>query len=172
MCVRACSHTAYLKVEACSKPWNDAHPAGLQTEIYSVRFDFYLNTNTHVLFIAFRWRDGWREEGKEGLCVGLHYYTAVCACGCMAAGAHAPSATSRLGKLGGSSETRRRRGDKKNMLIVMFDYHNSPWKPGNPKSCWFILSIHPVKHPWRILKSWLGKLFIHHKEEDKLDLLF
>lgn len=119
VCVGACAHTAYLKVEACSKPWNDAHPAGLQTEIYSVRFDFYLNTNTHVLFIAFRWRDGWREEGKEGLCVGLHYYTAVCARGCMAAGAHAPSATARLGKLGGSSSTRRRMGKKKKRRCLL-----------------------------------------------------
>lgn len=50
-------------------------------------------------------------------------------------------------------------GGKKKMLIVMFDYHNSLWKPGNPKSCLFILSIHPVKRPWRTLKSWLGKLF-------------
>lgn len=26
-------------------------------------------------------------------------------------------------------------GGKRKMLIVMFDYHNSPWKPGSPKSC-------------------------------------
>lgn len=33
-----------------------------------------------------------------GLCVGLHYNTGVCARGCMAAGAHAPSAAARLRK--------------------------------------------------------------------------
>lgn len=40
-----------------------------------------------------------------GLCVGLHYNIVVSAGGCMAAGAHAPSAAARLRKKGGSRAT-------------------------------------------------------------------
>lgn len=76
-----------------------------------------------------------------------------------------------LGSWGGGGLQHVDEGGGGKMLIVMFDYHNSPWKPGNPKSCWFILGIHPAKRPWRILKSWLGERFIHHKEEEQSDLL-
>lgn len=73
-------------------------PAGLQIVIYSVRFEFYLNTQIHhVLFLAFRW---------GGLCVGLHYNIVVSAVGCMAAGAHAPSAAARRRKKKGISATK------------------------------------------------------------------
>lgn len=46
---------AYLKPRHAAGLKSDVDPAVFQTVIYSVRFEFHLNTNTHVLFLAFRW---------------------------------------------------------------------------------------------------------------------
>lgn len=89
MCMWLC--VAYLKPRHAAGLKSDVDPAVFRTVIYSVRFEFHLNTNSHVLFLAFRW---------GGLRVSLHYSTA-CACGRMAAGVHTPLATAWLTKKGG-----------------------------------------------------------------------
>lgn len=55
VCVQVCVCVSVFKVRACSRQQNDENPAGPEIVIYSVRFEFYLNTKTHVLFLAFRW---------------------------------------------------------------------------------------------------------------------
>lgn len=52
-CMRLCA--AYLMPRHAAGLKSDVDPAVFQTVIYSVRFEFHLNTNTHVLFLAFRW---------------------------------------------------------------------------------------------------------------------
>lgn len=47
--------TAYLKPRHAAGLKSDVDPAVFRTVICSVRFEFHLNTNTHVLFLAFRW---------------------------------------------------------------------------------------------------------------------
>lgn len=52
-CMWLCA--AYLKPRHAAGLKSDVDPAVFRTVIYSVRFEFHFNTNTHVLFLAFRW---------------------------------------------------------------------------------------------------------------------
>lgn len=61
-----------LKVEAWAGLKSDVDPAVLWTVIYSVRFEFHLNTNTHVLFLASRWGAPCQPALQHSLCLWLY----------------------------------------------------------------------------------------------------
>lgn len=67
-----CLCAAYLKPRHAAGHKSDVDPAGIGTVIYSVRFEFHLSTNTHVLFLAFRWGAPCQPALQHSLCLWLY----------------------------------------------------------------------------------------------------
>lgn len=70
MCL--CAPVAYLKQRHAAGRKSDVDPAVIRTVICSVRFEFHLNTNTHVLFLAFRWGAPCQAALQHSLCLWLY----------------------------------------------------------------------------------------------------
>lgn len=67
-----CLCAAYLKPRHAAGHKSDVDPAVIRTVIYSVRFEFHLSTNTHVLFLAFRWGAPCQPALQHSLCLWLY----------------------------------------------------------------------------------------------------
>lgn len=70
--MRLCAPVAYLKQRHAAGRKSDVDPAVIRTVICSVRFEFHLNTNTHVLFLAFRWGAPCQAALQHSLCLWLY----------------------------------------------------------------------------------------------------
>lgn len=67
-----CLCTTYLTPRHAAGHKSDVDPAVIRTVIYSVRFEFHLSTNTHVLFLAFRWGAPCQPALQHSLCLWLY----------------------------------------------------------------------------------------------------